>query len=204
MLINFLINGVVAGIIASIVIYIFLEYKERKRWELVKKKLVTRLDISMNRILTSIRVSIDINIHGEINSSNYLPLIKSEILDKFGFHEHKFKYLELNLQKQLLSEFNEAINQLKQLSTLFINFRAADPWYIEKIFEFQDKIFEASFNYVVFPEIGMSQYNDDARLVGPRTSASQNIFELCKFIAEMKNSPLITNFTKDNLGTYTN
>ena len=197
LMLNFLFNGVIAGIIAGLVVFAILEYRERKRWKLIKEKLVTRLNIAMNGIITTIRLNADIKLPERINITNdLLSFINDEILNKFKEHELKFQYLDLNRRKNLLSGFAETLTYLNQLSVLFIDFRSVGSRYLEIIFELQDKINSAFLPYHICPEIAMPEYNNDCMLNADRILASKNIYELCKFIADMKNTSLIKDFVK--------
>ncbi len=188
--------GLTAGLISGFIVYIFIRYRENQKWKLVKVQLVKSLDYVMNKTLTSIRTAIEIKVPIEVtNIGAYVNFVKKELAEKFDSHKIKFEYLDQKKRDTLLSDFQDIQNSLKQLNSLFIGFRAADPWYAEVIFELQNKINHASSAYIIFPEINIFEHNNNPKLKNWREMTSDGIYELITFVIGTKNNSFIQDLT---------
>ena len=201
---NCLITNIVLSLLTGLIAGFFVDWmiKERSklRWLRVKKQLVRYLDETLDGILSSIRIGIDLNLPSELTSleekdfaKNFIGYFDRNVLGIFEQYQDKIKYMSMEKEQELSHNLLQGYNSLTILANFFGIFgEASDPWYIESIFKLIDRISLVRVPYTVLPELGRPhQDKNDEKLMGMRTTFFNFIHELLSFALQVKKNKLI-------------
>jgi hypothetical protein len=190
-------TGIIGGLVAGLFVEKIIEYKNTKRWRLVQTQLVELLDSNVNGIITSIRAAVGIPPPNQLPFQHEKDVEKNfidyfvNILNNFELLRTKIEYLDSDREKQLSYNLLQVNDSLLKLVSFFGSFEAANPWYVESIFELQGKISLARLSYMIFPELGDPKYKNDEKLKGWRMLFFNDIRELLSFALQVKKNRLI-------------
>jgi len=190
-------TGILGGLVAGLVVERIIEHKNTKKWRLVQKQLVGLFDSTLNGIITSIRAAIGIpppnhlpyqhEKDAEKNLINYF----ANILDNFKNLRTTIEYLDSAQEKQLSYNLLQVNDSLLKIVSFFGSFEAANPWYVESIFELHDKISLARIPYLIVPELGYPEYKSEKKFIELRKQFFDHIQELLRFTLQVKKNKLI-------------
>lgn len=177
------------SVLAGFFVYLILEIKDRRHWSDSKLKIVENLDSTLTAVLTTIRLA------AEMNPPMGLSIpqeIISFLKDSFGYNSkyqilrNGLKNMDEKKRKIFLSNIQNMQEAVRFLLPIFVSFRKADSWYVKKIFELNEKLYQASVLYVTFPEICDSAFDNDHRLKGIKERAITDIVQLADFTFNFK------------------
>jgi hypothetical protein len=192
-----ILTGIIGGLIAGLVVESIIRYKDGKRWKSVQKELVILLDTTLNGVITSIRVAVDMPLPNQLlfqhkkDEQNYLIAYFTKMLENLTDYRTKIEYLDSEHEKQLSYNLLQVNDSLLKLVGFFGSFEAANPWYVENILKLLDKVSSARLPYLTYPELGNPQHKDDKKLKGWRSLFFDDIHELLSFALQVKKNKLI-------------
>jgi hypothetical protein len=191
--------NILGGIIAGFIVYFIIEHRERHQWQKSKVKLIKLFDGTLNRALSTIRLLAGINPPPPLDiqkNEQFLKYIKKEFgEDCKNLSEYIINNLTPERHKTLLVNIQGLQEETKYLLSMFLTFKKADNWYVERIIELYNHIQSDFWAFCTFPEISDYKYKEDRKIKDFKYCAANNIVDFSKFVLEVKHHKNIRNNT---------
>jgi hypothetical protein len=177
------------SVLAGFFVYLILEIKDRRHWSDSKLKIIENLDSTLTAVLTTIRLAAGMNPPRDLSiPQEIISFFKDSFgyISKYQILRDQLKSMDEKKRKIFLSNIQNMQEAVRFLLPIFVSFRKADSWYVKKIFELNEKLYQASVLYVTFPEICDSALDNDHRLKGIKEQAIIDIVQLADFTFNFK------------------
>jgi len=189
--------NIIGGVISGILVYFILEYRDNRQWQKSKNKLIKLLDNALIRALTTVRLASGIEPpHGVQTNEQFVEFVRQKFGEDCENIENGMK-TDLDTEKRitLLNNVQGLQEENKYLLSIFLSFKKADNWYIDKIIDLQNHLANDFWIYYAFPEIGDSKYEKDEKIIKLKSDGAKQVSLFCKFILDFKCSKQM-NFDK--------
>jgi len=172
---------VLCSLFTGFLVYFILESKDNFHWSSSRRKILKNLDSILKVVLTSVRLAAGVNYCNFSNPEEEYVFLSKEFEkdNKYQALRTKLEDIDEEKRKKFLLNIRNSQEALRFFLSIFISFRKADNWHIEKLFEFNEKIHKASILYSTFPEVC---YNNDKTTKIIKDIAISNVIELTDFI----------------------
>jgi len=169
------------SLLTGFLVYRILKIKDNRHWSSSRKKILKNLDSILKAALTSIRIAAGVKYCNFSDpAQEYVFLIKEfEKDNSYKALRTKLEDMDEEKRKSFLLNIRNLQESLRFFITIFISFRNSDNWHMEKLLEFNEKIYKASVLYATFPEIC---YANDKTTEIIKKIAISDVIELTDFI----------------------
>ncbi len=182
-----IITGLISGFVSCWLFNSFINCIDSNKWDRAKGNLVSNLDVRLNKILSSIRSELGVELPENISDNDKLIAFFAALIDDFNnrCYSKVSKWTPANWDTVSL-DVRKSQDELRQLSVLFVSFRTAEPWYLEVILKLQYKLEKAISSYYIMPKIADATCQDDENIKVWKDIAFNGIYELCRYVNERK------------------